>query len=79
MNLGKFIHTKGGRIISSVILGIGLASLFRKVCNNSNCTIKKAPPFNEIVGKIFEYNDKCYIFEPVSVTYDKTKNILEFA
>jgi len=79
MNLGKFIHTKSGRIISSAILGIGLASLFRKICNGKNCIIKKAPPVNEIVGKIFEYNDKCYIFEPVAVTFDKTKNIVEFA
>ena len=79
MNLGKFIHTRSGRIISSAILGLGLASLFRRICNNSNCMIKKAPPFNEIVGQTFEYNDKCYIFEPVAVTFDKTKTIIEFA
>jgi hypothetical protein len=79
MNLSKFIHTKSGKILASVILGLGLASLFRKICRNGNCIVYKAPPFEDIIGKIFEYNDECYIFEAVAVNCDKTKQIVEFA
>lgn len=79
MNLSKFIHTKSGRILTSVILGLGLASLFRRVCRKGECLIYKAPPIDDIIGKVFEYNDDCYIFEPVAVTCDKTKQIIEFA
>lgn len=79
MNLSKFIHTKSGKVVSSIILGLGLASLFRRICNKGNCIIYKAPPFDDIVGKIFEYNDSCYVFEPISVTCDNKKQIVEFA
>ena len=79
MNLSKFIHTKSGRILASLILGLGLASLFRRVCRKGGCIIYKAPPIDDIIGKVFEYNDDCYIFEPFAVTCDKTKQIVEFA
>ena len=47
-NLGKFVHTKTGKIIMSIILGLGLASLFRKVCKNYDCIQLYAVPFNKI-------------------------------
>uniref|UniRef100_A0A6C0HQW2 Uncharacterized protein n=1 Tax=viral metagenome TaxID=1070528 RepID=A0A6C0HQW2_9ZZZZ len=78
MNLSKFLHTNSGRFISSLLLGLGLSSLFKKVCKD-NCIIYKAPPHGEIIGNIFEYNDKCYIFEAIPTTFDKSKRIVEFA
>ena len=78
-NLGKFIHSKTGNVMSSIILGIGLATLFRKICNNGKCVIYKGPPIDEIVGKVFEYNDKCYSFIPVPVMCDNSKQIIHFA
>jgi hypothetical protein len=79
MNLSKFIHTTTGGYLSSVILGIGLSCLFRKLCKNGDCIIYKAPPSTDILGNIFEYNDKCYVFEAVPTTFDKTKQVVEFA
>ena len=32
LHLGKFVHSERGKIIMSILLGFGLASLFRKVC-----------------------------------------------
>ena len=32
MELGKFFHTKTGKYIMSLLLGFGLATLFRKTC-----------------------------------------------
>ncbi len=78
-NLGKFIHSQSGRYISSVILGLGLASLFKRICNGGDCVIYKGIPANEIVGKVFQYNDKCYEFIPIPTTCDNTKQIIEFA
>ena len=37
--LGKFVHTQTGKIIMSILLGFGLASLFRRVCKNKDCII----------------------------------------
>lgn len=58
-NLGKFVNTRSGRMIMSVILGLGLASLFRKVCKNYNCIQMYAAPLDKVEGKIFQLGDKC--------------------
>lgn len=62
-NLGKFVHTKTGKIIMSIILGLGLASLFRKVCKNYDCIQLYAAPFKQIEGKIFQVGDKCVKYD----------------
>ena len=76
-NLGKFVHTKTGKIIMSVILGLGLASLFRKVCKNYDCIQLYAAPFKKIEGKIFQVGDKC-----VKYNYETAKcedgNLIKF-
>ena len=59
VNLGKFVNTRSGRMIMSVILGLGLASLFRKVCKNYNCIQMYAAPLDKVEGKIFQLGDKC--------------------
>lgn len=61
-NLGKFVHTKTGKIIMSIILGLGLSSLFRKVCKNYDCIQLYAAPLKNIEGKIFQVGDKCVTY-----------------
>ena len=38
-NILSKVNTKYGKIIISIILGIGLASIFRKSCDSRNCII----------------------------------------
>ena len=40
IQFGKFLHTQTGKIVMSILLGFGLASLFRTVCKNNNCLSK---------------------------------------
>ena len=68
MIFDKILNTSEGSIIISIILGLGLASLFKKVCQDNNCVIVKSPPKNTIVGKIFKEDDKCYKYSPISTT-----------
>jgi hypothetical protein len=62
---GKFVHTENGKIIMSILLGFGLASLFRTVCKDHNCLIFHAPPLNEFKDKIYKSNGKCVKYNPV--------------
>lgn len=62
MHLGKLLHTPNGKIVMSIILGFGLATLFRSVCRGKNCIVLHAPPMNEISNKIYSHQDKCYKF-----------------
>lgn len=59
----RLLHTDNGRYAISFILGIGLASLFRKICKDRNCLIFKAPPLEEVTKNTYTYNDKCYTFK----------------
>lgn len=59
MHLGKFIHTRTGKIIMSILLGFGLASLFRTVCKDKNCLLFYAPPLDKIKDKIYKSSEKC--------------------
>ena len=44
VKLEKYIHTRTGRIILSIVLGLGVASLFRSVCKGRNCILFHAAP-----------------------------------
>ena len=54
------LDTRWGAFIFSFILGLGLASLFRKVCKEGNCIIVRGPPRDEVENKVFKKNSKCY-------------------
>jgi len=74
--LTKIVHTKYGGIAISIILGLGLASLFRRACNERNCIIFKAPSMNEITDNVYEHNNKCYKFSQKSVSCDPAKKVI---
>jgi hypothetical protein len=77
--LAKLIHSSFGKIIISVLLGLGLASLFRKVCNERNCMVFRPPDMNEIKSNIYKYDKKCYKFNEKAVKCDSTKKKVSFA
>lgn len=59
----RIIHSEPGKVLISIILGLGLASLFKKACNNRNCMVFYAPPSYKIEGKTFEFDNTCYEFK----------------
>ena len=63
----KMLHTDNGKYAISFILGMGLASLFRKVCKYRNCLVFKAPPLDEVTKNTYTYGDKCYTFKETLV------------
>ena len=79
MHIRRLIYSDIGRIIISILLGLGLATLFRKVCNDRSCMIFKAPQLNKIKGQVFKFKNKCYKFEEEIEKCDSNKKIVEFA
>ena len=80
MYLRRLIYSDVGRIIISILLGLGLATLFRKVCNDRNCIIFKAPNIEKIKNQIFKFDNKCYKFsEKIEKCDVKRKKIIPFA
>jgi hypothetical protein len=76
MDFRRLLITDIGRIIISIILGLGLATLFRKVCTDKNCIIFNGPIISDFENKIFKHGEKCYKFDLQSDSCDKTKKIV---
>ena len=79
MELKRFFTTEPGRIIMSVILGLGLATLFKKTCDGVNCMVFKAPSLEDIKNKKYKYGNKCFKYEMDAVACDDNKTIIDFA
>ena len=65
MYLDKFVHSNTGKILMSLLLGIGLATFFRSICKGKNCRIIQAPPLEEIedlnmVGGLKDFISKIF-------------------
>ena len=72
--LKDLINSPRGKILFSILLGLGLASLFRKACSSRNCLVFKAPTLDNIKGKIFGHDSKCFKFDEQSTTCSNDKN-----
>ena len=64
MYIRRLINGAFGRGIISILLGLGLATLFRKVCKKRSCLVFKGAPLRKIKNQVFKYKNKCYKFTP---------------
>lgn len=79
-NLQRLLHTELGRQFISLLLGIGLAALFRRSCTDKTCITFKGPVISEVDGKTYQFGDKeCSQFKLVPVEYDSTKKTVPLA
>ena len=79
MYLDKFVHSKTGKIIMSILLGIGLATFFRTVCKGKKCRIISAPPIKELEDQTYKFDEKCYKLEKNVINCKINKNTIKFA
>jgi hypothetical protein len=75
----RLLYSDAGKNIISVVLGIGLASLFQKVCKDKDCIIFSGPIISEVDNKIFKHDDNCYKYDIISTSCDKDKRIIEMS
>ena len=73
LHLSKFTTSKTGKFIASLLLGFGLAAIFRTVCKGDNCIIFHAPPLEDIEDKVFKQDGKCYSYQLISTKCDSNK------
>lgn len=79
MNFKRLLNTDLGRIVISILLGLGLATLFKKVCNDKNCMVFNGPVIRDLEGKIYKHDNKCYSYSSSSVSCDSNKRILDIS
>lgn len=79
MNLRRIIYSKFGKYIISILLGLGLASLFRKACHDRKCLKFVGPDIKEIKDKVFKFGDKCYKYSPSAESCNNEKKQVHFS
>ena len=79
INFSKFVSSQTGKYLMSIILGIGLATIFRAACTGKECSIETAPLLEDIEDKIYKFDGKCYKYERSSVKCNSSKKIVSFA
>lgn len=67
-NFKRLLYTSVGKIIISIILGLGFASLFRKACHERDCITFNGPIIDQVKGRVFQYGDECYKYTPRATT-----------
>lgn len=79
MNFKRLLNTETGVIFISILLGLGLASFFRKACEGKNCINFNGPLISEIDGKTYKYGEHCYKYKLTAAKCDATRKIVELA
>jgi hypothetical protein len=79
MNLKRLLNTPMGVFLISVLLGLGLATLFYKACDGKNCIDFNGPLINEIDGKTYKFGEECYKYTLHSTPCDSTKKTVEIS
>ena len=77
MNFKRLLNTELGIFFISVLLGMGLATLFRKVCEGKNCIQFNGPVISEIDGKTYKYGEYCYKYNLQAASCDSSKQTIE--
>jgi hypothetical protein len=75
----KFLHDNNAKYLISILIGLGIATIFRKACKNDDCYIFKGPYSSEIKDKIYSFNNKCYKFIPKTITCNSKQKQVKFA
>lgn len=60
MSILSILDTETGQVMISIVLGLGLAALFQKVCQDEKCTVYLSPDENKITDRVFTQNGQCY-------------------
>ena len=74
MKLLDFMKSNKGRLVSSIILALGLASLLRLSFKNANMVIINGPPIDHTEGKIFSFDNKCYSYKTIASSCKNLEN-----
>jgi hypothetical protein len=77
ISLVRIIESEQGKIFISILLGLGLATLFRRVCNERNCLLFRHPDIDDIHKNTYQHGEKCYNFREKLVKCNPNKKIVD--
>ena len=80
--INNILYTERGRFILAIILGLGLASLFRNFCKGKNCYDFIGPEQQAIRDQVFSFdsnNKDCYVMREHATKCNKNYKTVQFS
>ena len=78
-NLQTAIHTPLGKVVVSILLGLGLASIFRRVCEDRQCLVFRPPDAKQVEESVYKHDGQCYKYKATGTTCRKGIRRVSFA
>ena len=74
-DLMSIIKVRGMTTFISLILGFGIAALFRPVCKGPDCVVVRGPPVKDIRNAVYQFGSKCVEFKTVAQECPKSGTV----
>jgi hypothetical protein len=68
------VKTPGGGVVISALLGLGLATVFRRACVGGTCYVVRGPSVEHVTGHVWRVDGKCFKYTPFPVECDGTES-----
>ncbi len=78
MGLTKILHSDVGKVVISIMLGLGVATLCLNTTQSNPNNIEYRGFNIEDIDSIFKFDGKCYSYNPTSVTCNSQKKTVQF-
>ena len=67
LDLSKLFKIPGMGALLSIILGFGIAAIFRPLCKGPECIIMRGPPVGDIKGAVYQFGSRCVEFDAKAI------------
>ncbi len=71
INWLTIMEVPGLATIMSLLIGFGIAAIFRPLCKGPECVIMRGPPVGDIRGSVYQFGSKCVEFDAKPVECPK--------
>jgi hypothetical protein len=60
INIKRLLNSELGKILLSILLGLGLSTIFKQSCSGQSCITYHGPILGQIEDKVYQYGERCY-------------------
>jgi hypothetical protein len=69
------LKVPGLAALMSIVIGFGIACMFRPLCKGPECLIVRGPPISDLRGSVYQFGSKCVEFTPKPVECPTSKTV----
>ena len=78
-NISRLLKTPLGKILLSILLGLGLSTIFKQSCSGQSCITYHGPILGQIDGKTYQYGERCYTYNIVPIQCSSVRQTVDLS